>query len=78
MQAAEYAVGDLSIDGRFEVLAVLGEGAYSKVYRVRDEVEGEERAFKLFHNAAGYEAIRRAGRPQEGTPPASHRGVLGR
>jgi serine/threonine protein kinase len=26
---------------------------------VRDEVEGEERAFKLFDNAAGYEAVRR-------------------
>jgi serine/threonine protein kinase len=29
------------------------------VYRVQDEVEGEERAFKLFDSAAGYEAVRR-------------------
>jgi hypothetical protein len=32
---------------------------FSKVYRVRDDLEGEERAFKLFENAAGYEAVRR-------------------
>ncbi len=29
------------------------------MYRVRDVVEGEERALKLFENAAGYEAVRR-------------------
>ncbi len=57
-KAADYAVGDV-IDGRFEILEVLGQGGFSKVYRVRDEVEGEERAFKLFDNAAGYEAVRR-------------------
>jgi serine/threonine protein kinase len=57
-RAAAYAVGDL-IDGRFEVLDILGQGGFSRVYRVRDEVEGEERAFKLFDNAAGYEAVRR-------------------
>jgi uncharacterized protein (TIGR02653 family) len=57
-KAADYAVGDV-IDGRFEILDVLGQGGFSKVYRVRDEVEGEERAFKLFDNAAGYEAVRR-------------------
>jgi hypothetical protein len=57
-KAADYAVGDM-IDGRFEILDVLGQGGFSKVYRVRDEVEGEERAFKLFDNAAGYEAVRR-------------------
>jgi len=56
--AADYDVGDL-IDGRFEVLQVLGQGGFSKVYRVRDEVEGEERAFKLFDSAAGSEAVRR-------------------
>jgi uncharacterized protein (TIGR02653 family) len=56
--AADYAVGDV-IDGRFEVLDILGQGGFSKVYRVRDEVEGEERAFKLFQNAAGYDAVRR-------------------
>jgi uncharacterized protein (TIGR02653 family) len=57
-KAAEYVVGDV-IDGRFEILEILGQGGFSKVYRVLDEVEGEERAFKLFDNAAGYEAVRR-------------------
>ena len=51
-------VGDV-IDGRFEILDVLGQGGFSTVYRVRDEVEGEERALKLFENAAGYDAVRR-------------------
>jgi hypothetical protein len=57
-KAADYAVGDV-IDDRFEIREVLGQGGFSKVYRVLDEVEGEERAFKLFDNAAGYEAVRR-------------------
>jgi uncharacterized protein (TIGR02653 family) len=57
-RAADHVVGDV-IDGRFEILEVLGRGGFSTVYRVRDEVEGEERAFKLFDNAAGYEAVRR-------------------
>jgi hypothetical protein len=57
-KAAEYALGDV-IDGRFEILEILGQGGFSKVYRVRDEVEGEERALKLFDSAAGYEAVRR-------------------
>jgi serine/threonine protein kinase len=57
-KAADYAVGDM-IDDRFEVLDVLGQGGFSKVYRVLDELEGEERAFKLFDSAAGYEAVRR-------------------
>jgi uncharacterized protein (TIGR02653 family) len=57
-KAANYVIGDV-IDGRFEILDVLGQGGFSKVYRVRDEVEGEERALKLFENAAGYEAVRR-------------------
>jgi serine/threonine protein kinase len=57
-KAAEYAVGDV-IEGRFEVLGILGDGGFSKVFRVRDDVEGEERALKLFDNAAGYEAVRR-------------------
>lgn len=56
--SADYVVGDV-IDGRFEILEILGQGGFSKVYRVLDEVEGEERAFKLFDNAAGYEAVRR-------------------
>jgi len=57
-RAADYAVGDV-LDGRFEILQVLGQGGFSKVYRVRDDVEGEERALKLFRSAAGYEAVRR-------------------
>jgi hypothetical protein len=57
-KASDYAVGDV-IDGRFEILAILGEGGFSRVYRVHDEVEGEEWALKLFDNAAGYEAVRR-------------------
>jgi len=57
-RAADYAVGDV-LEGRFEVLQILGQGSFSKVYRVRDHVEGEERALKLFDSAAGYEAVRR-------------------
>ena len=56
--ARDYAAGD-TIGGRFEVEEVLGSGGFSKVYRVRDIVEGEERALKLFDNAAGYDAVRR-------------------
>ncbi|HEX9043175.1 MAG TPA: serine/threonine-protein kinase [Trebonia sp.] len=55
---AGYVAGDL-IDDRFEVLQVLGQGGFSKVYRVRDDLEGKERALKLFTTAAGYEAVRR-------------------
>jgi hypothetical protein len=43
----------------FTSTQVLGQGGFSKVYRVRDEVEAEERALKLFDSAAGYEAVRR-------------------
>jgi hypothetical protein len=57
-KAADYAVGDL-LEGRFEILQILGQGTFSTVYRVRDDVEGEERALKLFDTAAGYEAVRR-------------------
>ena len=57
-KAADYAVGDV-LEGRFEILDVLGQGGFSKVYRVRDDIEGEERALKLFDSAAGYEAVRR-------------------
>jgi serine/threonine protein kinase len=56
--AADYAVGDV-IDGRFEILQPIGQGGFSKVYRVRDDVEGKDRALKLFNTAAGYEAVRR-------------------
>ena len=57
-KAADYTVGDV-LDGRFEIIRLLGQGSFSKVYRVRDEVEDEERALKLFYSAAGYEAVRR-------------------
>lgn len=56
--ARDYAVGD-HIGGRFEVEQLLGSGGFSKVYRVRDTVEGEQRALKLFDSAAGYDAVRR-------------------
>lgn len=56
--ARQYAAGD-EVDGRFEVVEVLGTGGFSTVYRVVDLVEGEQRALKLFENAAGYEAVRR-------------------
>lgn len=55
---SDYAIGDV-IDGRFEILEVLGQGGFSKVYRVQDHFEAEERALKLFENAAGYVAVRR-------------------
>ncbi len=58
MLARHYSAGD-TIGGRFEVEELLGSGGFSKVYRVRDIVEGEERALKLFDSAAGYEAVRR-------------------
>jgi len=54
----DYAVGDV-IGGRFEVEQLLGSGGFSKVYGVRDVVESEVRALKLFDNAAGYDAVRR-------------------
>jgi Protein kinase domain len=57
-KAIAYAAGDI-IEDRFEILGVLGQGGFSKVYHVRDDVEGEERALKLFDSAAGYEAVRR-------------------
>jgi Protein tyrosine and serine/threonine kinase len=57
-RAPHYAVGDV-LDGRFEILQIIGEGGFSKVYRVRDDLEGEERALKLFGSAAGSEAVRR-------------------
>ena len=56
--AADYVAGDI-IDDRFEILRVLGQGGFSKVYRVHDEVEDKERALKLFNTAAGHEAVRR-------------------
>jgi serine/threonine protein kinase len=57
-KAADYAAGDI-LDDRFEILQVLGRGGFSRVYRVRDDVEGEDRALKLFDSAAGYAAVRR-------------------
>ena len=58
LPSRHYDPGD-TIDGRFEVEEVLGAGGFSRVYRVLDIVEGEERALKLFENAAGYDAVRR-------------------
>jgi tRNA A-37 threonylcarbamoyl transferase component Bud32 len=57
-KAPDYAVGDV-LDDRFEILQIIGRGGFSRVYRVRDSVEGEERALKLFDTAAGSEAVRR-------------------
>jgi serine/threonine protein kinase len=57
-EAADYDVGD-EIDDRFQILEVIDEGGFSKVYRVHDEMEAEERALKLFNNAAGYNAVLR-------------------
>jgi hypothetical protein len=57
-RAADRVAGEV-IDGRFEVRQKLGQGGFSKVYRVLDRVEDKERAFKLFDSAAGYEAVRR-------------------
>ena len=51
-------VGDV-LEGRFEILGIVGRGGFSKVYRVHDDVEDEERALKLFDSAAGYAAVRR-------------------
>ena len=57
-KAADYDVGDV-IDDRFQILEIIDQGGFSKVYRVSDEMEAEERAFKLFNTAAGYDAVRR-------------------
>jgi Protein kinase domain len=57
-KAADYVVGEV-LEGRFEILDLLGQGGFSKVYRVHDELEDEDRALKLFDSAAGYEAVRR-------------------
>jgi Protein tyrosine and serine/threonine kinase len=57
-KAADYAIGDV-LEGRFEIVDILGRGGFSKVYRVHDEVESEDRALKLFDSAAGYAAVRR-------------------
>jgi serine/threonine protein kinase len=56
--AADYAVGDV-VDDRFQILEIIDQGGFAKVYRVTDDLEGEERALKLFNNAAGYDAVRR-------------------
>jgi hypothetical protein len=57
-RTADYAPGDV-IEDRFEVLQVVGKGSFSTVYRVHDDVEGADRALKLFDTAAGDEAVRR-------------------
>jgi uncharacterized protein (TIGR02653 family) len=53
----DYSVGD-TIGERFKVLAVLGSGGFSRVYRVLDSFEEREFALKLF-DADGYAAARR-------------------
>jgi uncharacterized protein (TIGR02653 family) len=53
-----FNVGDV-IDGRFKVEAHLGDGGFSSVYRVRDELEGISRALKVFVTRGGDEALRR-------------------
>ena len=77
-KAMDYSIGDV-IDGRFEILDLLGQGGFSKVYRVRDEVEGEERAFKLFENA-GWLRSRSSRNWRSSKDPPSQRGpgLLGR
>ncbi|HTZ30108.1 MAG TPA: serine/threonine-protein kinase [Streptosporangiaceae bacterium] len=55
---ADYVAGDV-IEDRFEVLSLLGQGGFSKVYRVHDDVEDAVRALKLFDSVAGDEAVRR-------------------
>jgi hypothetical protein len=57
-QSADYAVGDV-LDDRFEILELIGHGGFSTVYRVRDDIEDQERALKLFHSEAGDAAVRR-------------------
>ena len=39
VKAADYAIGDV-VDDRFEILDILGQGGFSKVYRVCDDVRG--------------------------------------
>ena len=56
--ARVYASGDV-IGGRFEVIEELGSGGFSRVYKVRDVVEGETRALKLFESHAGSDAVLR-------------------
>lgn len=41
------------IGGRYEVVALLGRGGQSTVYRARDRVDGDEVAIKVVHGAAG-------------------------
>lgn len=57
LPASRRQVGD-TIAGRFEVRALLGSGGFSNVYKVRDAVEEQDRALKLFESAAGYDAVR--------------------
>src|SRR5262249_44581951 len=51
-------VGDL-IEGRFEVLDVIGQGGFSRVYRVWDRIEGQPRALKLINQGRGYDYVKR-------------------
>ena len=77
-KAADYAVGDV-IDGRFEILEVLGRAASRRSTGCATSVEGEERALKLFDNAAGYDAVRREiGALRKVHHPQRREGLLGR
>ncbi len=54
----EFEPGDL-IEHRYEVLQLLGGGAFSTVYRVHDTVELEDCALKLFSPNFGLEVVQR-------------------
>ena len=41
------------LGGRYELLAVIGRGGQSTVYRARDRIDGDEVAIKLVHGALG-------------------------
>ena len=55
---AAYEVGDI-INARYEVVAVLGSGAFSTVYRVFDSARGHECALKIFGPNFGLDVAQR-------------------
>ena len=77
-KATHYAVGDV-IDGRFEVLDVLGQGGFSRVYRVRDELRGGGTSAQAIRECrrlrCGAPGDRR---PSEGRSSQCRQGLLGR
>ncbi|KAI7843666.1 hypothetical protein COHA_002567 [Chlorella ohadii] len=52
-------VGEAFKDGRYTALSFLGEGHYSTVWRVRDELSGEHCAMKVVRSAPDYAAAGR-------------------